>query len=103
MTRPVNNIPNQNSFNRLSKRQRAILAYLDERCAFRPLDERIGHLPRTGQIIDGLDLDRTPTNYASVSRSLERLRKAGLVEAYSPSICTQGKGWHYALAALTAG
>jgi len=98
MSGPVNNIPNANLDNRLSPLQRAILGYLRSVSAFGPRGEYIGHLPRTGQIVVGVGKDRDKAATASVSRSLKRLCASGLVVAYSPSICTQGMGLHYALA-----
>jgi hypothetical protein len=92
---PVINIPNQNIDNQRSGMQRRILAYLAT--VGQPLGERIGHLPRTGDVVDNLGLSRDKAGFASVSRSLARLNAAGLIEAYHPSFCTRGKGVHWAL------
>lgn len=93
----VNKVQDQNVVNRLSPLQRQILDVMRDRQAYRPRTEYIGNLPRTGQIIDALDRPRTPSSYASVSRALARLEKAGLVVSYLASMATQGKGRAYAL------
>lgn len=94
----VNNVPHRNADNRLSPMQREIIAFLRSIGAVRPASERIGHLPRTGQIVAGIGREGDSAALASVSRSLKRLRLMGIVEAYSPSIRTRGMGMHYALA-----
>jgi hypothetical protein len=48
-------------------------------------------------VITALGLPRTPQSYASVSRSLARLRKAGAVVAYDGEVLSQGRGYRYAL------
>lgn len=92
---PVIKVPKQNLDNRLSTMQVALLANL--RSAGQPIGEKIGHLPRTGDMVDALGLPRDKKSYASISRSLDRLRKAGMVVAYSPSIATRGNGNHWAV------
>jgi hypothetical protein len=94
--RSVNNVPNENLDNRFAK-QRAILVYLAT--VGQPRGDYIGHLPRTGNIVDALGYPRTKLGFASVSRSLARLCKAGKVHAYYPSRCTPGMGARYCLAA----
>lgn len=96
---PVGKIPKQNSVNRnsISAMQHQILGILFS--AGQPRGEKIGHLPRTGEIVDALGLPRSRAAFASVSRSLSRLEKAGRVVSYSPSINTRGRGRHYALTA----
>jgi len=108
----VSNVPDQNIDNRsqasvskgpqktLDNRfamQRAILAYLAT--VGQPRGDYIGHLPRTGDIVDALGYPRNKAGFASVSRSLARLCEAGKVEAHYGSICTPGKGARYCLTA----
>ena len=88
-------IPKQIIDNR-SAMQRRILAYLATTGHI--VGERIGHLPRTGDVIDHLLMRRDKLGFASVSRSLARLRAAGLIVAYCPNLCTRGNGVHWALA-----
>lgn len=95
MSGMVNNVEGQNIVNRLSPLQRDILAILTERKAL-PCGDYIGHLPRTGQIIDALERDRNAASYASISRALSRLEKAGLVCAYR-GMFSRGKGYAYGL------
>ena len=49
-------------------------------------------------IVDALGYARDKSGFASVSRSLARLCKAGKVTAYQPSLLTRGKGARYCLA-----
>ncbi|RUV94329.1 hypothetical protein EOA75_11790 [Mesorhizobium sp. M1A.F.Ca.IN.022.07.1.1] len=58
---------------------------------------KIGHLPRTGDIVDALGLPRTKTAFASVSRSLARLERAGRIVSYAPAMATRGNGFHWAV------
>jgi hypothetical protein len=81
--------------NRLTRPDQ-ILAYLAT--VGQPRGNSIGHLPRTGDIIAALGLPRTRASYASVSRSLARLCKAGKVDCYSGEIYIPGKGGRYCLA-----
>lgn len=103
MSAAVKSIPDQKLFNRLSPMQADIIRYLKSVRALGPDGDRIGQLPRTGQIIVGIGRGGDSSAYASVSRSLKRLCAAGIVEAFTPSIRTRGKGFHYALAAIGAG
>ncbi len=88
-------LPDQNIDNRLSEMQAAIVAYLETFPG--PIGDRIGHLPRTGDVVDAIGFPRTKAAFASVSRSLSRLAQAGKVSAYSPSISTRGNGVHWCL------
>lgn len=94
-TDTVKNIPKQKVFNRVqpSIMQHQIMNILT--AAGHPIGEKIGHLPRTGEIIEALGLPRTNSSYASVSRSLSRLEKAGRIVGYTPYIGTPGKGRHW--------
>lgn len=78
----VSKIPNQNIDNRLSDLQRQILAVLATAGQPEPDGDyqRIGHLPRTGDIVDALGRRRDKAGFASVSRALARLERAGLVD-----------------------
>jgi hypothetical protein len=51
---------------------------------------------RTKQILDALEREPTPSNYAAVSKALERLRKRGLIVAARAEIGLPGKGYLYA-------
>jgi hypothetical protein len=59
------------------------------------------HLPkyakRTGEIIRALGVEPSPQRYASVSRSLNRLMQRDLVQCFSGSVLSQGKGYSYTL------
>jgi hypothetical protein len=65
--------------------------------AGQPIGEEIGHLPRTGDIVDALGWTRDKSSFASVSRSLKRLERAGRIVSYQPFIRTRGNGRHYAV------
>lgn len=95
MTDPVNKVLVDNVFNRLSPMQREIMDYLANFDG--PIGNRIGHLPRTGDIIDGIGRARTNASFAAVSRSLSRLRAAGLIDAYDTELRTRGDGSHWSL------
>ena len=88
-------VPKQNIDNRLSDLQTQILAYLAT--TGQPHGERIGHLPRTGNIVDAVGRERDKAGFAAVSRALSRLEKAGLISAYAPQLTTRGKGYHWAV------
>jgi len=94
---PVNKVARADLVNRLSPMQRAIINALD------PMPEPAGGyislkgMPTTGGVIERIGRLREPKSYASVSRSLERLVRAGLVEACSGQLCIQGRGFRYAL------
>ena len=93
---PVNKVSEQNRVNRTAKRstlQHMILSVLHD--AGQPEAGRIGHLPRTGDIIDALGLPRTKSTFASVSRSLARLEASDWIVSYETEINTRGKGRHY--------
>lgn len=77
----------------ISPMQHQILNILT--AAGQAVGDRIGHLPRTGDIVDALGLPRTKAAFASVSRSLSRLEKAGRIGIYDPLIATRGNGRHY--------
>ena len=70
---PERNFDNQ----KLSALQQAILAAKGP-----PIGNRIGHLPRTGDVTDGVSRRRDKAGFASVSRALSRLWQRGLVDAY---------------------
>ena len=95
MTGPVNKVLVDNIFNRLSPMQREIMDYLANFDG--PIGNRIGHLPRTGDIIDGIGRARTNASFAAVSRSLARLHANGLVDAYHAELCTRGNGARWSL------
>jgi hypothetical protein len=106
MKQPVNNIPNGNLDSRFAL-QRRILAYLatvgqPQPSARDPDCVTIGHLPRAGDVIDALGLPRDKSSYATVSRALARLCKAGKVDAYYGQLYIQGKGARYCLATTDA-
>lgn len=65
--------------------------------AGQPKGEKIGHLPRTGEIVDALGWPRNKSSFASVSRSLRRLEQAERIVSYEPFLITRGKGRHYAV------
>ncbi|MBP1297459.1 hypothetical protein [Bradyrhizobium elkanii] len=94
---PVISVPGQNIDNRsrLSGMQKRILVYLAS--TGQPHGDRIGHLPRTGDVVDQLGMRRDKAGFASVSRSLSRLNAAGLIDAYYPCLATRGMGAHWAL------
>jgi hypothetical protein len=96
---PVINVLMRDFDNRPSQMQSAILEILASRGANPPATGFIGNLPRTGDIVDALGRARDKTSYAAVSRSLKRMWVAGKVNAYSPSIATQGMGYRWSLAA----
>lgn len=96
---PVIKVSHENIDNRSSQMQAAILEILADRRAFPPSSSFIGDLPRTGDIVDALGRDRDKAGYASVSRSLNRLWKAGKVHAYSATLYIKGKGYRWSLAA----
>jgi hypothetical protein len=100
----LTNSADENIVNRLSPLQRAILEILQSVPG--PGDDvdeygrtYIGHMPTTGDIIDKLGRPRDGKSYASVSRSLDRLMRSGLVVGAYAEICIRGKGRRYALAA----
>lgn len=90
-------IPNRNIDNRLSPLQLEILCYLSSIQAHGCIDGRIGHLPRTGAVVEGVGRHKDKAGYASVSRSLKRLMQSGHIAGYYSQLCTRGKGMHYAL------
>lgn len=97
MSSPVSTVTNvliENIANR-SPMQQLILNYLAT--TGQPIGDRIGHLPRTGDIVDSVSRQRDKSGFASVSRSLRRLAAAGVIVAYSPYFYTKGKGLHWAL------
>ncbi|TIN20163.1 MAG: hypothetical protein E5Y51_03710 [Mesorhizobium sp.] len=102
-TDPVIKGPKQTFDNRVdapppssgAARAHQILNILTE--AGQPLWGKIGHLPRTGDIVDALGLPRTKTTFASVSRSLARLERAGRIVSYAPAMATRGNGFHWAV------
>ena len=96
---PVINISHENIDNRSSQMQAAILEILADRRAVPPTSSFIGDLPRTGDIVDALGRSRDKAGYASVSRSLKRLWKAGKVQAYSSILCARGNGYRWSLTA----
>lgn len=94
---PVIKVPKWNVVNRhlISPMQHQILNILI--AAGQPVGERIGHLPRTGDIVDALGMPRSKASFASVSRSLSRLETAGRIVSYEPFLKTRGMGRHYAV------
>ncbi|KQZ31600.1 hypothetical protein ASD50_15155 [Mesorhizobium sp. Root552] len=94
---PVNNIPKGKKVNRhaLSPAQHQILNILT--ASGQPIGGKVGHLPRTGDIVDALGLPRTKVSFASVSRSLARLAAAGRIVGYSTSMATRGFGRHWGI------
>ena len=81
----------------LSKLQHGILDFLAT------LPEPEGNLITVGyarpkEIIDALGGDRTPAQYASVSKALKRLEQRGLIRSVSGQVASQGKGYRYRLA-----
>lgn len=93
---PVIKNPKPNIDNRvLSPLQQSILAFLAAK--WQPIGDRIGHLPRTGDVVHGVSRRRDKAGFASVSRALARLERAGLINAYVPGLQTRGKGYHWAM------
>ncbi|WP_130229040.1 helix-turn-helix domain-containing protein [Bradyrhizobium sp. Leo121] len=96
-----NNVPKRHLISRLSKMQKDILAHLAAAPQPTPSPRGdgmlIGHLSRTGDIIDALGRERTPSNYAAVSKALDRLNKRGLINAHRAQCCLVGKGYRYAV------
>jgi hypothetical protein len=87
----VSNVPDGNLINRLSPMQWAILD------AF-PLDDGThATVMVTGEVIDKIGRKRERTAYASVSRSLDRLVKVGLLQLWAAQVSRQGKGYLYTL------
>lgn len=89
----------------LSQLQRAILEVLATAGRPEPKEDgsvTIGHLPRVGDVVDALGRRRDKAGFASVSRALLRLERAGLVTSHRGMACTAGKGFHYALAGADA-
>lgn len=81
----VSSVPEPNIDNRrLSPLQETILAFLAT--SGQPIGDRIGHLPRTGDVVDAVSRRRDKSGFASVSRARARLKRAGLVSAYSPHL-----------------
>lgn len=97
--RPVSKVSIENIANRPSNLQIEILEALSILNATPPETSYIGDLPRTGDILDALGRCRDNVGYASVSRSLNRLWRAGKVNAYSGLFYTRGKGYRWSLAA----
>src|SRR3954471_158716 len=85
--------PQQKRGNRLSSLQRDILSFVTNKG--QPIGDRISHLPRTGDVVDAVGRRRDNAGFASVSRALARLEKAGLVAGYRPSVRTVGNGCHW--------
>lgn len=48
-----------------------------------------------GDIIDALDLPRTPSSRAALSRSLRRLVRRGYLDALTPHVARIGRGYIY--------
>ena len=90
-----NNVPKRRFISRLSKMQKAILAHLA--AAPQPNGDLIGHLSRTGDIINALGRERTPSSYAAISKALRRLEERGLINAYSAQCRLAGNGYRYAV------
>ena len=91
MTREsVNNIPEQNIVNRLSKLQRGILSVLPDADA---------HAIGSGEILRRLDAPVNACTRASVSRALRRLAERGLVLVLVTELCRPGRGYLYRRAA----
>jgi hypothetical protein len=82
---------------RLSKLQKEIRAYLATTPQPEPYGEvwLISHLPSTGSIIVALGRERTPSNYAAVSKALRRLEERGLIVGHQATCHLQGKGLRY--------
>lgn len=89
---PLKNIDNR----RTSDLQRQILHHLET--VQGPSGGYIGHLPRTGDLVDAVGRQRGKAGFASVSRALSRLCRDGLVERYVAEVCIRGRGYRYALA-----
>jgi DNA-binding MarR family transcriptional regulator len=92
---PVNKVRGPDIINRppLSPMQREILAVLQPA----PGGSSLRGMPGTGEIITAIGRQRDPKHFASVSRSLARLVKAGLVVAWHAELCLPGRGSRYAL------
>jgi DNA-binding MarR family transcriptional regulator len=88
---PVNNIPDENIINRLSPMQLDILN------VFPKDDGTRATIMTTGKIIDQIGRNRDGNAYASVSRSLDRLVKLGLLAAWTTQLCRPGRGYIYRL------
>jgi DNA-binding MarR family transcriptional regulator len=92
----VNKVSNRNIDNRpLSAVQVSILRHLATRRSAK--GGCIGHLPTTGGVIQAIGGQRDRVSYASVSRSLGRLNRAGLVDSYLSEVAIRGRGYRYAI------
>jgi hypothetical protein len=98
MSDPVNSAQNWPGVNRLlSQQQAAILEILATKG---PVTDQTHYfdMMRTGAIIDALGRPRTKAAFASVSRSLNRLYRAGLIVACYCNFSTVGDGLAYGAA-----
>ncbi|MCD2183316.1 hypothetical protein [Rhizobium sp. GN54] len=91
----VINVPERKVDNRLSEMQVNILSVM--RAFPAPTGCKIGHLPTTGDIVDALGLPRNKATFASVSRSLARLDRAGKLASWQAEISIRGRGNRWSL------
>jgi hypothetical protein len=107
MMETANKVGDENFISRLSKVQKDILAFLAT--APQPLYQpneygtyNTNNAPRTGDVIDALGRERTPSNYAVVSRAMGRLEARGLINVFHSAVFYRpGKGRCYALSQAT--
>jgi hypothetical protein len=91
---PVKKVSSWDLINRrLSPMQRAIIGVLN--VSVKEAFPRGMH--STGQVIAAIGRQPDSKSYASVSRSLDRLARAGLVEIWHAHCRLQGSGYRYAL------
>ena len=102
----ANNISMQNIVSRLSKLQREIVTFLATRPEprfHRDAYDRdmmdLREVPTPSEMIDALGRERNPSNYAVVSRALQRLQRRGLVARGSSEVPSAGRGYRYWLTA----
>jgi hypothetical protein len=98
----VKNVPDSDNLNRrqLSALQIAILSHLATIGPARPNGDgthHVGHWPTTGAIAVAVGRVKDNAGMASVSRSLDRLCRAGLVVPARTEVALAGRGRRYGL------
>jgi hypothetical protein len=88
--------PDENIINHLSPLQLEIIACLADAGAFDNGSDCAVSL-RLRDILDCLGRSHDNASYASVSRSLARLREVGIVSSARGVVYLPGKGWWHAL------
>lgn len=90
MTDPVIKKPNCPIDNRLSAQQVDVLTFLA-----RSIGQQFG--PKIGEIVDGVGRRRDKAGFASISRTVNRLRSVGLVAGYTNGFRQRGDGLFWEL------